>query len=94
VLLVVWSSTSTSPVRLLDVGIATCYRLDGLDLNPGVGTRFSLPVETGPGAHLTSCVVGTGFLPGGKSARARPSWPVPSCNFVSMVSIASIPWAG
>ena len=62
VLVVAWSGTSNSPVRLLDVGIATCYRLDSLDLIPGVGTRFSLPVETGPGAHLTSCVVGTGFL--------------------------------
>jgi hypothetical protein len=31
-------------------------------LYPGVGTRFSVPVRTGPGAHLTSCVVGTGFL--------------------------------
>ena len=64
-LVVVWSSTSASPIRLLDVGIATCYRLDSLDLNPGVGSRFSLPFETGPGANLTSCVVGTGFLSGG-----------------------------
>jgi hypothetical protein len=58
-------------------------------LNPGVGARFSVPVENGRGAHLTSCVVGTGFL-----ARTGPSWPVLSYNFGSMVSIVSIPWAG
>jgi hypothetical protein len=58
-------------------------------LNPGMGARFSVPVENGPGARLTSCVVGTGFL-----AWAGPSWPVLGYNFVSMVSIASISWAG
>ena len=46
----------------LDVGIASCWGWMVWRLNPGVGTRLSVPVETGPGAHLTSCVVGTGFL--------------------------------
>ena len=29
-----------------------------------VGTRFSAPVQTGPGAHPASCTVGTGSFPG------------------------------
>jgi hypothetical protein len=31
-----------------------------------VGARFSAPVQTGPGAHLISCTMGTGSLPGVK----------------------------
>ena len=30
-------------------GITTRYRPDGLGSNPGVGARFSAPVQTGPG---------------------------------------------
>jgi len=48
------------------VGIATCYRLE----NPGIesrwGTRFSPPVQTGPGAHPPSYTIGTGSFPGVK----------------------------
>ena len=36
--------------------------------NPG-GARFSAPVQTGPGAHLASCTIGTGSFPGVKSDR-------------------------
>ena len=42
------------------VGIATGNRLDG----PGIGARFSTPVQTGPGAHPASCRMGTGSFPG------------------------------
>jgi hypothetical protein len=31
-----------------------------------VGTRFSAPVQSGPGAHPASCTVGIGSLPGAK----------------------------
>jgi len=31
-----------------------------------VGTRFSTPVQTGPGAHPASCKMGTGSFPGVK----------------------------
>jgi len=31
-----------------------------------VGARFSAPVQTGPGAHLTSYTMGTGPFPGVK----------------------------
>jgi hypothetical protein len=31
-----------------------------------VGTRFSAPVQTGPGAYPASCTMGTGSLPGVK----------------------------
>ena len=34
-----------------------------------MGTRFSAPVQTGPGAHPASCIMGTGPLPGVKSGR-------------------------
>ena len=34
-----------------------------------MGTRFSTPVQTGPGAHPASCTMGTGSLPGVKSDR-------------------------
>ena len=40
------------------VDIATRYGM--------VGTRFSAPVQTGPGAHPASYVVGTGSFPGVK----------------------------
>ena len=33
------------------------------------GTRFSAPVQTGPGAHPTSCTMRTGSFPGVKSGR-------------------------
>jgi len=34
-----------------------------------VGTRFSAPVQTGPGAHPASCTMGTGSFPRVKSGR-------------------------
>jgi hypothetical protein len=45
------------------VGIATVR-----ESNPG-GTRFSTPVQTGPGAHPVSCAMGTVSFPGVKSSR-------------------------
>jgi len=39
------------------VGVETCYG----DRIP-VGARFSAPVQTLPGAHPASCVMGTGPL--------------------------------
>ena len=35
-------------------GIATGYELDGSGIEPLWGARFSAPVHTDPGAHLTS----------------------------------------
>ena len=46
-------------------GIATGYGLDG----PGIESRWRRvfpPVQTGPGAHSTSCKMGTGSFPGVK----------------------------
>jgi hypothetical protein len=34
-----------------------------------VEARFSAPVQTGPGAHPSSCTVGTGSFPGVQSGR-------------------------
>jgi len=35
-----------------------------------IGARLSAPFQTGPGAHPTSCTMGTGFLSRGKAAGA------------------------
>ena len=51
------------------VGIATGYGLDGPGIESRWGTRFSAPVQAGPGAHPTSCTTGTGSFPGVKSNR-------------------------
>ena len=42
-----------------------------------VGTRFSSPVQTGPGAHPASCTMGTGSFPGVKSGRSVTLTPHP-----------------
>jgi len=34
-----------------------------------VEAKFSAPVQTDPGAHSASCIMGTGFFPGVKSGR-------------------------
>jgi hypothetical protein len=48
------------------VGVATRYGLDGLD-GPGIESRcrrIFRPVQTGPGAHSASYIMGTGSFPG------------------------------
>ena len=50
------------------VGVATDYGLDG----PGIESRWGRdfpPVQTGPGAHPTSCTMGTGSFPGVRCGR-------------------------
>ena len=42
------------------VGIATRYGLDGPGIESRWGRDFSAQVQTGPGAHPTSCTMGTG----------------------------------
>jgi hypothetical protein len=51
------------------VGIVTGYGLDSLRIKSRWGARFSAPVQTGPGAHPASCIMGTGSFPGVKSGR-------------------------
>jgi len=46
------------------VGIATGYGLDGPGDRIPEGARFSALVQTGPGAHPTSCTMGTGSFLG------------------------------
>jgi hypothetical protein len=58
-------------------GIATRYGLDGGD-RIQVAARFSAPVQTVPGAHPTSCVMGTGSFPGKSSRGVELSTPPPS----------------
>ena len=59
------------------VDIATGYELDGPGDGIPVGARFSAPVQTGPGAHPTSCTMGTGSFPGVKSGRGVTLTPHP-----------------
>ena len=51
------------------VGIATGYELDGPGIESRWEARFSASVQTGPGAHPTSCTMGTGSFPGRKGGR-------------------------
>ena len=37
-----------------------------------MGARFSAPVQTGPGAHAASCMMGTGSFPGGRGVTLTP----------------------
>ena len=46
------------------VSIATGHGLDGPGIESRWGSRFSAPVQTGPGAHPASCTMGTGSFPG------------------------------
>ena len=48
------------------VGIVTGYGLNGPGIESQWGARFYAPVQTGPGAHLASCTMGTGSFPGRK----------------------------
>jgi hypothetical protein len=62
------------------VGTATRYGLDG----PGIEsrwvgeTRFSSPIQTGPGAHPASHTMGTGSFPGVKRPGRGVDHPPPS----------------
>ena len=59
------------------VGIEIRYGLGG----PGIESRwwsFSVPVQTGPGAHPASYTIGTGSLPGVKRPGRGVEHPSPS----------------
>ena len=59
------------------VGISTGYVLDSAGIESRWGSRFSAPVQTGPGAHPASCTMGTGSFPGVKSGRGVTLTPHP-----------------
>ena len=59
------------------VGVATGYGLDGPGIESRWGARFSAPIQTGPGAHPSSCTVGTGSFMGVKSGRGVTLTPHP-----------------
>jgi hypothetical protein len=52
------------------VGIATRYGLDGPGIESRWGSRFSAPVQTGPGAHPASYITGAASFPRVKPAGA------------------------
>ena len=59
------------------VDIATGCGLDGPRIESRWGARFSAPVQTGLGAHPTSCTLGTRSFPGVKSGRGVTLTPHP-----------------
>jgi hypothetical protein len=59
------------------VGIATGYGMDGPGIESRWGARFSVPVQTGPGAHPASCTTDNGSFPGVKSGRGVTLTPHP-----------------
>jgi len=64
------------------VGIATGYGLDGPGIESRWGARFSAPVQTSPGAHPSSCTMGTGSFPGGKEQPGRDTDPSPPSSAI------------
>ena len=61
----------------ISVGIATGYGLHGPGIKSRWGARFSVPVQTGPGAHSALCTMGTGSFPEVKSSRGVTLTPHP-----------------
>jgi hypothetical protein len=68
-----------SSLRVLgsSVGVATELRAGRSGNRIPVGARFSVPVQTGPGAHPGSCTMGTGSYPGVKYGRGVTLTPHP-----------------
>ena len=60
------------------VGVATRFGLDASGVRIPVGTRFSTPVQTGPGAHPASYTTGIGSFPGVKRPGRGADHPPPS----------------
>jgi hypothetical protein len=60
------------------VGIATSYGLDGPGIEFRWGARFSVPIQTGPGAHPASYTTGTGSFPSVKRPGRGVDHPPPS----------------
>ena len=87
VALSVWTYQLTIPVlspEILTVSpdlpkytVATLGRAGRSGDRIPLGTRFSAPVQTGPGAHPASCTVGIGSFPGVKSLRGVTLTPHP-----------------
>ena len=79
------------------VGIVTGYELDGPGIECRWGSRFSAPVQTGPGAHPASCTMGTGSFPGVKSGRGVTLTPHPGVKSGRGVTLTPhpllVPWS-
>jgi len=59
------------------LGTATGYGLEGPGIEYRWGQDFSVPVQTGPGAHPASCTMGSGSFPGIKSGQGMRLTPHP-----------------
>jgi hypothetical protein len=75
--------------RDIVVGIATCYGLDGPEIESRWGARFSAAVLTDPGAHPASYAMGTGSFSGVKRPGRGVDYPPPSSQGVKELHIYS-----
>jgi hypothetical protein len=70
------------------VGIATRYGLDGPGIESRWKTRFSTPVQTGPGAYPASYTIGDRSFPGVKwPGRGVDLPPPPSAKVEGRVNV-------
>jgi len=77
------------------VGIATRYELDGPGTESrwgGGGSRFSAPVQKGPGAHSAFCKMDTRSFLGVKRLRRGIEHPPPSNPEVQEIPLLPL-WA-
>jgi hypothetical protein len=63
-----WSYNSVFPTPFLDVGSENCILYVAI---------FSAPLQTDPGAHPASCIMGTGSFPGVRIGRSVTLTPHP-----------------
>jgi hypothetical protein len=81
--------------RVILVGIATRYGLDGSGDRIPVGARFSAHFQTGPGAHPASCTMGTGYFTGVKRpGRGFDHPPLSSAEVEGRVELCVDPFLG
>jgi hypothetical protein len=87
--------TNFSIDRDSSVGIATCYGVESLGIESRLGTRFSAPVQTGPGAHPASYKMCTWSFSGvNRPRRDIDRQPPSSAEFKETVQLYLYPHFG
>jgi len=86
---ITWARATTTKIQIIlyvlmhlcwpgsSVAIATGYKLDGPGIESRWKARFSVLVQTSPGAHPASCTMGTESFTGVKSGRGVTLTPHP-----------------
>jgi len=80
--------------RYSSVGIAIRYGLDGRGIESQWGSKFSSPVNTGPGAHSASYTVSTGVKRPGRGVDHPPPYGAEVKERVELYlySLSGPPW--